>query len=38
MSHEEQATFIEQVVQEISRRQGESLPHEMAEEIRNPSE
>ena len=38
MSHEEQKTFLEQAVQEISRCPGEGVSHELDEEISDPEE
>jgi hypothetical protein len=36
MSHEEQATFLEQAVQEISRHLGGAVAYELDEEISDP--
>jgi hypothetical protein len=38
MRHEENATFLEQAVQEISRSLGEAVVDELDEEISNPKE
>jgi len=38
MSHEEQATFLEQEVQEINRRPGGEIAYELDEEISDPEE
>jgi hypothetical protein len=36
MSHEEQATFLEQAVQEISQHPGGAVAYELDEEISDP--